>query len=234
MRQMKWSPRSLPSSPLVKIASGSIEFDKRIPIGAAPPQEPVPVAQRKRFGAARLRFDGVPGIRAPDVGSNRATSSLAIVVVEHEPVRIGQTLVIPVRRKHQGRPARPAADHFGGEPIAPLRGTIKIARRLIHEGPESINVLPKLPEHKVAAVAAEIGSPRPFDIELQMALGIEGPVHEGARRIAVVFVLVAQDELARLDAQPGFRLPAEPFDDGRCDSVVKAKMLFLVLEPGGA
>ena len=120
---------------------------KAVSISASPAQETVPVAQRKRIRTAGSRFDELPEVRAPDVRSYRASQSLAIAVMKHEPVRIGQTRVISVGREHQRRAARPAANDFSGEPFAPLRGTIEAARRPVHEGPKSINILSKLAEH---------------------------------------------------------------------------------------
>ena len=144
---------------------------QRRPVGGAAPDHAV---------NARLADDDrIAGVHPPHVRADRALEALR-VVAEHEgvvAVRVGAQLgVVLVRSQRQRRPARPAPDDLGAQPLL-LGGVLGVLMQVLAEGGRA---RVQLAEDRVGAVAAQ---------HLRLRDGGHG----------VGLVLVAQDELARLE-----------------------------------
>src|SRR5215469_9487569 len=138
-----------------EVQAGSAGAVRGGAVAAGAAQQPVQAAGGKRGREAAGQR--VARIRPANVGTDRAGHAGQVIAVR-EVVVVAQRGSILVWCLDQRRAAGPPADHLGGEG-GPRGGILRSVRSpcdRVQESPESLNVLLKLPEDQVSAVAAEV------------------------------------------------------------------------------
>ena len=216
--------RQTKSSPRASPSSGGAVGQGR-PVGHAPAQDPV------ARGQPPLPAQRVAGVGAPHVGAARAAQAELVVAVAEV---VGAQLVVAELRvgavgaQDERAAVAPAPDELGRDELLVELQALGLLGEL---GAEAGDVLVQLAPHHVARVA------------------VEGRGRRG--RGPAVLVLVAQDELARLDRAPSraaqrpprHALVRDPLAadvlagdalDGRLrEAVGEAEVLALLAEQGG-
>ena len=184
-RQMKSIPRS---SPFVGAAPGGSAC-----VGAASPQQPVPIGQvQRRRGIGGQR---VTRVGAPDVRADRAGEAVRIVC-ERE--------LVTARAGGVGRDERHAV---GTTPDQPRGEFLRVLRRgrVAGDGrdeiPEFRHVLFQLTKDQVRAVAAKLTKvwSAAGTCRRQQGMAVESRVDRNSRIDRSIAGRVAQEELPRLD-----------------------------------